>query len=49
MARGIADYLPVDDERVGVITGREKDFDPPLPVDAPERMGARVPLVEAAN
>jgi hypothetical protein len=46
---GIAGRLPVDDERVGVGAGREKDLDPPFPVNAPEGMGEAAPLVEAAN
>jgi hypothetical protein len=49
MTRGIASHLPIDDERIGIGTRREKDIDPPFPVDGPEEMGKRVPLVEAAD
>jgi hypothetical protein len=49
MTRGIADPLPINDERIGIRTGRKKNLDPPFPVDAPEGMGKRIPAVEAAD
>ena len=45
----IADEPAVGDESVRVRPGRQIHDDPPVPIDAPQKVGPWVPVVETAN